>query len=289
MTTLCIYHNDVDGCASAAVTRFAIGDTVMMHEISYGEPTPWDKIADVKHVIIVDFSLPLPDMKRIAMERMLTWIDHHKSAIEEVNEEARNWAGLRDLNEAACVLTWKYFYPHKHIPKALILIGDRDIWRREEPDSGAFNEGIRQEQTHPNNSQLWKPLLSDDSSVVESLISKGQPLLSAKLQAMRRFVSRYGFPVIFEGWRTLAVNRRGDGDLGQYIHDQGYDIGYCYLEGSQGGKIITFVTLFSGNVDVSIIARKYGGGGHQGAAGFSFERTNSPFPANSISDQYSQG
>jgi uncharacterized protein len=284
MTTLCIYHNDADGCASAAVVRHAIGEDAVMHEISYGEPTPWKKIANVKHVVIVDFSLPLQDMKRVASDRMLTWIDHHKSAMEEVNDEASHWSGLRDLNEAACVLTWKYFFPHKPVPRALVLIGDRDIWRQEEPDSGAFNEGLRQEHTQPNNDQLWKPLLSDIPSAVESLISKGLPLLDARIQAMRRFVSRYGFPVIFEGWRTLAVNQRGDGDLGQHIRDLGYDIGYCYIEGSQGGKIVTFVTLFSGNVDVSEIARKYGGGGHQGAAGFSFERSASPFPTNSNSD-----
>jgi uncharacterized protein len=281
MTTLCIFHNDADGRAAAAVIRYAIGEDLILHEISYGEPTPWKKIESVKQVFIVDFSLPIQDMKRIAGDRMLTWIDHHKSAIEDINDEARHWAGVRDISEAACVLTWKYIYPHKPVPRALVLIGDRDLWRQEEPDAGAFSEGLSQEQTHPNNEQLWKPLLSDNLSAVEALITKGQPLLDARLQAMRRFVSRYGFPVIFEGWRTLAVNRRGDGDLGQYIRDLGYDIGYCYLEGSQGGKIVTFVTLFSGIVDVSEIARKYGGGGHQGAAGFSFERSGSPFPANS--------
>lgn len=284
MTTLCIYHNDADGCASAAVVRHAIGTDAKMHEISYGEPTPWKKIINVKHVVIVDFILPLQEMKRIANERMLTWIDHHKSALVEVNDEARNWSGLRSLNEAACVLTWKYFFPDKPVPRALVLIGDRDIWRQQEPDSGAFNEGLRQEQTHPNNDQLWKPLLSDDPLVVEQLISKGQPILESRLQSMRRFISRYGFPVIFEGWRTLAVNQRGDGDIGQHIRDLGYDIGYCYIEGFQEGKTVTFVTLFSDNVDVSEIATKYGGGGHQGAAGFSFERGSSPFPENSFTD-----
>lgn len=282
MTTLCIYHNDIDGCASAAIARYAFGDAAQMHEISYGDPTPWKKIVNVKHVVILDFLLPLQDMKRIANERMLTWIDHHKSALAEANDVARHWAGSRDLSEAACILTWKYFFPHKSVPRALILISDRDIWRQEEPDSGAFNEGLQLEQTQPNNDQLWKSLLSDNLSMVESLISKGRPIFDARLQAMRRFVSRYGYPVIFEGWRTLAVNRRGDGDLGQHIRDLGYDVGYCYLEGNQGGKIVTFVTLFSDHVDVSEIARKYGGGGHQGAAGFSFIRGASPFPENSI-------
>jgi oligoribonuclease NrnB/cAMP/cGMP phosphodiesterase (DHH superfamily) len=282
MTTLCIYHNDADGRASAAIVRHAIGEDAILYEIRYGDPTPWEKISKVKHVVIVDFSLKHQDMKRIAQERVLTWIDHHKSALDELKDESRAWAGLREVNEAACVLTWKYYFPHTPIPRALILIGDRDIWCQAEPDSGAFVEGLSYEYTHPNNDQLWIPLLSDNQPAVEMLIHKGEPLFAARLQTMRRFVTRYGFPVIFEGWRTLAVNRRGDGDLGQYIRELGYDIGYCYLEGSQGGKIITYVTLFSNKVDVSEIAKKYGGGGHQGAAGFTFERSSSPFPSNSI-------
>jgi uncharacterized protein len=281
MSTLCIYHNDADGRASAAVVRHAIGEDIVLHEMSYGEPTPWNKVESADQVVIVDFSLPIQEIKRIANERMLIWIDHHKSVLEDIGDEAINWAGLLDMSEAACVLTWKYFFPNEPVPKALVLIGDRDIWRQEEPDSGPFNEGLQQEQMQPNNDQLWKPLLNNDQSAVEALIYKGRPLLDSRLQAMRRFVSRYAFPVIFEGWRTLAVNRRGNGDLGQYIRDLGYDIAYCYQEGYQEGKIVTFVTLFSDRVDVSEIARKYGGGGHAGAAGFSFERKASPFPANS--------
>ena len=95
---------------------------------------------------------------------------------------------------------------------------------------------------------------------------------------MRSFVSRLGYRVNFEGHDTLVVNRRGDGDMGQHIRDLGYAIAYCYLEGPQNGRIITFVTLYSAQVDVAEIAAKFGGGGHRGAAGFTFERTTAPFP-----------
>lgn len=282
MSTLCLHHNDTDGRASAAVVRRALGESVILKEMSYGDPTPWNLIEDVRHVVILDFSLSPPDMQRVANTRMLTWIDHHKSALEELDKKSNQWSGIRDLHEAACVLTWRYYFPDKPVPRALVLIGDRDIWRQEEPDSGAFNEGLRHERTLPDNDHLWKQLLEDDSAAVAALIEKGRPLLNARLDMMRRYVSRYGFFVTFEGWRTLAINQRGDGDLGQYIRDLGYDLAYCYVEGSQGEKIVTFVTLFSEKVDVSEIAKKYGGGGHPGAAGFSFERSCSPFPANSM-------
>jgi nanoRNase/pAp phosphatase (c-di-AMP/oligoRNAs hydrolase) len=50
----------------------------------------------------------------------------------------------------------------------------------------------------------------------------------------------------------------------------------------QNGRLYTNVTLFSREVDVSVIARKYGGGGHAGASGFSFPRDKSPFPDESV-------
>jgi nanoRNase/pAp phosphatase (c-di-AMP/oligoRNAs hydrolase) len=39
--------------------------------------------------------------------------------------------------------------------------------------------------------------------------------------------------------------------------------------------------LYSHQVDVSVIATRYGGGGHAGAAGLSFLRGATPFPPGS--------
>ena len=104
-------------------------------------------------------------------------------------------------------------------------------------------------------------------------------LRAARLHDIRRSVTRFGQKVTFEGHSTLAINRRGDGDLGEHIRKLGYEIAYCYIEGPQNGSLVTFVTLISDKVDVSVIAQKFGGGGHAGAAGFSFERSSAPFPA----------
>jgi len=84
--------------------------------------------------------------------------------------------------------------------------------------------------------------------------------------------------VEFEGHKTLAVNGPCSGELGEAIRKRGYTVGYCYVEAEQNGNVMTFVTLYSDQVDVSEIAMKFGGGGHAGAAGFSFQRAELPFP-----------
>jgi oligoribonuclease NrnB/cAMP/cGMP phosphodiesterase (DHH superfamily) len=276
---LCFYHNDADGRASAAIVRRALGSEIHLHEINYGDLLPWDEIMQAQHIIMVDFSLPLPEMLRMATDRRFTWIDHHISAINDLHEAASEWDGLQDLSAAACILTWRFFFAGQPVPRAITLIGDRDIWANEYPDTATFGEGLNQQDTRPENDRLWKPLLDDDPHAVQELIDLGSTLYRARLRDIYRTTARFGQKVNFEGYLTLVVNNRGNGDLGEHIRKLGYDIAYCYIEGPQNGKIITFVTLFSDKVDVSVIAQKFGGGGHQGAAGFSFERNGGPFPS----------
>jgi oligoribonuclease NrnB/cAMP/cGMP phosphodiesterase (DHH superfamily) len=281
MSVICLHHNDADGRASAAVVRRALGASVVLHEMDYGDPVPWEAVEAAGQVIVVDFSLPADQMERLAENRQLVWIDHHKTSLEELTPIAGDWPGIRDINEAACVLTWQHFFPGQPVPRPLVLIGDRDIWRWAEADTGAFGEGLFHQDTRPDNDDLWKPLLDGDEDAVNRLVEYGGLLREAKLQEIRRKVSRYGHAVTFEGHKTLVINDRGNGDMGQYVRELGYQIAYCYIDNMQNGVLTTFVTLYSREVDVSEIARKFGGGGHPGAAGFSFPRRKHPFPSNS--------
>jgi oligoribonuclease NrnB/cAMP/cGMP phosphodiesterase (DHH superfamily) len=276
--TVCLHHNDADGRASAAVVRRAYDRQVFAFEMNYGDPIPWDRIEPAKRVVVVDFSLPLEEMQRLAQGRELIWIDHHISAIRLLGEAAQAWQGLQDTGEAACVLTWRYFFPNQPTPCALVLIGDRDVWRWAEADTGPFDAGLGQENTQPENDDLWQPLLADDQKMLQTLIDRGRILRAAQLHDIDKRLASHGYGVIFEGQRTLAINARGNGDFGAAIRAMNYPLAYCYIDGVQNGRLMTFVTLFSSEVDVSRIAQKFGGGGHPGAAGFSFERAASPFP-----------
>jgi oligoribonuclease NrnB/cAMP/cGMP phosphodiesterase (DHH superfamily) len=278
MNTLCLHHNDADGRACGAIVRRALGEQVSLYEMDYGDSLPLDLIVVADHILIVDFSLSKEEMEALAAYHQFTWIDHHKSALDELDGSADSWAGLRDTSEAACVLTWRYFFPNKPVPKAVTLIGDRDIWRWAERDTGAFNEGLHQHYTRPNNDDLWIPLLDDDPEKLAELIESGGTIREARLREIRRATARYSFEVSFEGCRTLVVNLRGSGDLGAQIRTMGYQIGYCYVDKVSEGQLMTYVSLYSDQVDVSKIARKFGGGGHAGAAGFHFPRRDTPFP-----------
>jgi len=282
MKHLCLHHNDADGRACGAVIRLALGKEIQLYEMDYGDSPPLDMILVADHIIVVDFSLPKEEMIALAAYHQFTWIDHHKSALDELDGTADAWAGVRDTSEAACVLTWRYFFPDRPVPKAITLIGDRDIWRWAERDTGAFNEGLHQHYTRPENDDLWGPLLDDDPEILAEMVASGGTIRDARLREIRRASSRYGFEVLFEGSRTLVINQKGSGDLGAQIRSMGYQMGYCYVDKVSDGQLMTFVSLYSDQVDVSQIAQKFGGGGHAGAAGFHFSRGDSVFPPGAV-------
>ncbi len=274
---VCLYHNDMDGKCSAAIVRRKMGKRVALFPVDYGMPIPWDAINNAEKVVLVDFSLPLDSMNRIRATADLTWIDHHKTAIEAL-ASLKDIAGTRDLEDAACVLTWKTYFPDQSVPDAVVWIGDRDVWRFACPETAAFNAGIYQENCNPENDALWGQLLADDRPLIDELITRGEILHRARLRNIRGRVEHFGFEVQFEGHKTLAVNFPGSGDIGEYIRKRGYEIGYCYVDAVQNSRLVTLVSLYSDQVDVSEIALKFGGGGHKGAAGYVFERNGSPFP-----------
>jgi len=276
-SALCLYHDDADGRCGAAIVRKAWGEGVILQPIDYGDPVPWDIVEKVEQVVITDFSLPKEDMERMIARTSLIWIDHHKSSLANL-AEFEDVPGLREIGRAGCVLTWEYFFPEEKVPRAVIYIGDRDVWRHEFPETKPFGEGLFHEDSRPENDRLWEKLFGDEDGLVQELIQRGQLLFDARVKSIERRIEKFGFEVEFEGHKTLAVNGPCSGELGEAIRKRGYTVGYCYVEAEQNGNVMTFVTLYSDQVDVSEIAMKFGGGGHAGAAGFSFQRAELPFP-----------
>jgi oligoribonuclease NrnB/cAMP/cGMP phosphodiesterase (DHH superfamily) len=280
-SSLCLYHDDPDGCCSAAIVRRALGGRGAFHPLEIGDAIPWELVEANEQVVLVDYSLALEGMLRLGAGRKLVWIDHHVSALATLSEPLADVPGVRSTEAAACVLTWRAFFPGRPVPLAVTLIGDRDTWQMAHPETRAFSEGLMQEDIEPANDGLWNALLDDDPGRVSLLIDRGRVLYGVRLRSIEHIVARYGFVVTFEGHRTLAVNHRGNGDMGEHIRRAGYDLAYCYVEVVRDGKLQTMVTLYSDVIDVSAIATKFGGGGHRGAAGFQFRRVDRPFPPGS--------
>lgn len=268
----CFYHNDLDGACSAAVVNHANHDReIEFIEMAYGDKFPWDRIKEDEEIIIVDFSLqPYSDFEKLLdITPHVTWIDHHKSAIDAL-PKLRGLPGLRRVHgEAACELAWEFYFPTTDMPEAIALLGDYDTWKFAFGEkTKQFQSGMKVQDTRPN-SKLWQFLFGQfHSEELIRTIRRDGETINMFIAARNVQQLKTAYEVEFEGMRGLVCNAWNTGcTLFNSIKDiyKKYDfVSTIFYNGD-----IWTVSLYTENhADMSVIAAKYGGGGHMQAAGF---------------------
>jgi len=262
------HHDDTDGrCSAAVLLKSLAGMPVNVVEVSYERGLPLESIRKNESIYIVDFSMqPAASWKKLlAVTKNVVWIDHHASAIDAAKgTPAEDLEGIRDVNDSAALLTWKYCF-RKSPPEAVKLVSDFDTWKHAFGEKSlCFVAGLtgRDEPENP----LWKDLLADDTRVVLEVIEQGRWIRRALLSKAAEVVEKFGFEAKFAGHKCFVVNSEGLNSeaFGEKINR--YDIVATFV---WTGKEYT-VSLYTvrPDLDVGKIAKLYGGGGHKGAAGF---------------------
>ena len=275
MRILVVYHDDADGMCAAAIARRACPDDDMVfYGMQYGDALPplpgpgEDTVYD--KIFILDFSLHEDDMRRLVDELCypVIWIDHHVTAIEQLLDfDYLN--GLRRDGTAACMLTWEWFFPNEEPPWAVKYIADRDVWKFSYgDDTRNFYEMWSMVRPDPGDVAGWNELFALTGIPLYQFIQKGELLRSARTTRLLALVHSYAHETTIDGHAALKINASPSGDLGQVIKDLGFAVAWCYVEKRQNGELVRVNTLYSEEVDVSMIAVARGGGGHRGAAGF---------------------
>lgn len=271
---ICFYHkSDFDGICSAAIVKSVYPD-IELYPIDHSDTLPISVIDKHKDlIIVVDFSFDMGTMITMHNTAMdFIWIDHHKSAIDKYLEIPENFDGLREIGQAACELTWQYFY-EEDMPTAVKLLGRYDVWQLTEiPNILEFQQGLKRYTFNPHD-DIWQSLLWDDSNVITEIISHGKVILDYQRMENKKTMLSYAIRKKFEGYNCLIANttvRNSQLFDGYEEHFNDIDIFIVYSFTNKGNWV---VSLYSNNddVDVSKIATKYGGGGHMGAAGFTYK------------------
>ena len=269
----CYYHNDLDGrCAGAIVYRqtrvMPDGcslDYPEMIEVDYKDEIDISKILPNEEIVIVDFSFKPEIMEKVLkITKEIIWIDHHKTAFEyKYSQELK---GLRDNAFSGCELAWKYFYPTTSMRRVVELIGDRDKWAwKFGKDTAWLNLGLHLYPHKPQDG-IWEILLFGDGSEhnLKSIMAEGKTCEQFRNNFCKDYANSYGFEAEFEGHKCFALGLYmfGSEAFGERFGQYDICLSYEFL----GDKWT--VGLYSKTVDVSVIAKKYGGGGHKGASGF---------------------
>ena len=265
------YHNDADGKAAANVLHRHLPGGQKEEdfiEITYGIPFPFHIISKDEYVWIVDYSIEPAEMKHLLLiTPNVTWIDHHITSIAKYKDFPVNIAGWRQDGIAGCLLTWMYLWDetdyHK-APKALQYIGDRDVWKWEFGDeSKFFFNGSELCDLHPL-SEDWEELYDHPDQVMLD----GETIEKYKAQRNKLYIKAFAYTTIFEGHEANVINI---GQVDSSIFDSIEDLKPLQIMYVETGEFIKVSLRSEGEVDVSQIAQKYGGGGHKQASGFECE------------------
>lgn len=300
---ICIYHSrDLDGFTSGAIVK-------RWHELStsskhlkligydYGMPFPYHEISAGEKVIMVDVSLKMPDMfklaKQIGSAKNFIWIDHHISAIKEYesfvseSEEHKNFlTPVLENGIAACEVSWKYLFKDQPMPEAIKLLGEYDTWRNS--DEYRWNERILPFQfgmrLYCNSPETFETNVIGPGgmSVVNDIIASGKTVLKYQAMVNEAQCKKASFEMIFQGLRAICLNGGGfNSDVFKSVYDEKkHDI---MMPFQFDGKQWT-ISLYSTKpyVDCSVIAKAQFGGGHKQAAGFQVKDIASIFPMISV-------
>ena len=138
----CIYHSiDLDGWMSAAIVKHytvkhywentSNWAEAILNFIGYNYGQPIPDLSEYDRVIMCDISFPKDEMiklwDRVGVDNMI-WIDHHISAIKDIQNTKWVWYGAQDTKFAACELTWQYFFPNEPMPEIVRLLGRYDCF-----------------------------------------------------------------------------------------------------------------------------------------------------------------
>jgi oligoribonuclease NrnB/cAMP/cGMP phosphodiesterase (DHH superfamily) len=265
---LLIYHgNCADGFGAAYAFWTKYGNTMEYYPGVYSKAPP-----DVtgREVIFVDFSYKSNVIiKMLKTARSITIIDHHKSAMEDIEPlEHPNLYKHFDMNHSGAVLAWKYLYGDRDIPLALQYIEDRDLWCFKLQDSKAFSANLF---SYPYSFEIWHALFT--TMHLPSFIREGESILRKQAkdidelckQVKRRGVIGGHDVVLASLPYTLAS------DAG-HILCIGEPFAACYWD-TATHRTFSLRSNKEG-LDVSLIALQYGGGGHKHSSGFSVNRNH---------------
>ena len=265
---LCIYHgNCLDGFGAAWAVRNALGENVEYYKGIHQQPPPE---VNGRDVFLVDFSY-----KKELLEEMLktaasiTILDHHISAEEDLSEllQCGKIKGLFDMNRSGAMLTWQWFHPDQQPPELIKHIQDRDLWLFKLEGTREITAAL---SSYSYDFKVWDKLMANHKDELEVLKRDGKAIERKLQKDIKELIASGVIRMIIGGYDVPVLNAPSSyvSDAG-HIMSIGQPFAACYWD-HRDGRSFSLRSAKEG-VDVAKVAKKYGGGGHKKAAGFTVD------------------
>lgn len=289
---ICIYHgNCFDGFTAAWAVWKLLGGEADYVAANYGDAPP---AVTGRDVIIVDFSYKRPvlfEMRKSA--RSILVLDHHKTAAADLAEgdgvmsfrafdsncPAEPWLRFKqvadadaasgeqtiyvlfDMDRSGAGIAWDFFHPGEARPRFLAHAEDRDLWR--------FNMEWTREvhaamSAYPFTFDAWEEIYAKPHA---DLVKEGAAIDRKHKRDIETLLPIHKRRMTVGGVEVWVANMpmTMTSDAGHALA-KGEPFGVCYWDTPEG-RVFSLRSTDNG-LDVSEIAKQYGGGGHRNASGF---------------------
>lgn len=274
---LVIYHDGcIDGFTAAWVANRFFEGEADFHPAGYGSLPP-----DVagRQVLIVDFSYPLDTLKFMSqMAQSILVLDHHKTAQADLQDlpayapledgtapipTSGLWANF-DMARSGCGLTFDFLFPGEGRPLIVDFVEDRDLWVFQYKETRPIHSVL---SSYPFDFKTWDRLDEQVEQETGNLIAEGEAIDRKHLQMCHEVIKVGRHMIELAGYSIPCCNAPFfmASDIGN-IMSEGQPFAATFTITSDGVRVYSL--RGRGQVDVSMVAKQFGGGGHANAAGF---------------------
>ncbi len=164
------------------------------------------------------------------------------------------------LEHSGAMLAWQFFKEGEP-PQLLRHIEDRDLWRFALPHTREIQANVF---SHPYDFAVWDGLMA---APVDQLVAEGKAIERKHFKDISELVAAFKHRRVIGGHNVPVSNLPYTltSDAGHQMAE-GEPFAACYWD-TPGGRVYSLRSTEAG-IDVSEIAKQYGGGGHRNASGF---------------------
>lgn len=306
--TVFYHADCIDGFGAAYAAWRHFGANAIYRPLHHGEAWTLDEIAGHQVFILDFSFTPDALEAMAAIAKSVTQIDHHASARQAWGDRLPGSDGLIthhapeqqltvifDLQKSGARLAWEHFHPNRPVPLVLQHIEDQDLWHFTLPGTRIFCLALRLlpadfstwdklvEQTPSTETSRYREMLVSGQAIDAFFQNEVERLANSDLRMPARLrgepvdalqAQRHGQAILTDGdlaWLAhdgIAVNANAlfASELGNLLAEQSGSFGLIWQLAGDG--VIKVSLRSKGSCDVASIAVRYGGGGHQNAAGF---------------------
>jgi len=257
-----LYHGGCpDGFGGAFAAWKKFGDAAEYIPVQHGRPAPTH--LEGKQLFFVDFCYPQEIMDALVpLAKSVTVLDHHLGNRDVVEKTPEH---VFDEKRSGATIAWGYFHPDTVVPTLLQYVQDGDLYTHLLPDSRAM---LAYMYAQPFHFETWDALATqlEDTAERAKIIEKGK-IYAEQFAILVEQITKKAVLVTFEGHETYLVTAAAmfASDVGNRLAVLKPPMG---MVASFHGDVLNISLRSDPSIDVSAIARKYGGNGHPRSSAF---------------------